>query len=88
MHLTIAFAIQHKSVEILKYLVSHIEYPRLTYRKLLIEQELMRLAIVSNNLKLCQLFCEMALTEVDNMKCYLDRVHCITVNTLQYIWQL
>ena len=67
----IAFAIRHKSVEILKYLVSQTEYPRLTYRKLLLEHQPIPLAIQSNNLKLCQLFCEMALTEVDNMVCFL-----------------
>ena len=66
----IIFAVRHVrygSVEILKHLVSQTENPRQMYRELLMEQQPMLLAIKYNNLKLCQLFCEMALTEVDDM---------------------
>ena len=63
----IDFALKCGSVEIIKYLVSQTENPTLTYRKILIKQKPIYLAIRSDNLELCKLFTEMSLTEVDNM---------------------
>ena len=62
----INFAVKCGSVEILKYLVSKTENPSSTYRKILLLQNPMREAIQSNNLKLCQLFTEVA--QVDDIE--------------------
>ena len=63
----INYAVKCGSVEIIKYLVSQTENPTLTYRKILIKQKPIYLAIRYNNLKLCQLFTEMSLIEVDKI---------------------
>ena len=62
----INFAVKCGSVEILKYLVSQTENPSSTYRNILLLQNPMKEAIQSNNLKLCQLFTEVA--QVDNIE--------------------
>ena len=65
MNQEINFAVKCGSVEIIKYLVSKTENPSSTYRKILFLQNPIKKAIVSNNLKLCQLFTEVA--QVDNI---------------------